>query len=98
LGERNERGQMLIDFCKRKKLVVTNMWFMQEKRCRYTWKMPRDIGRYLIDYILVRERFRNSVMNSRSYPGADADTDHNLIAARLRLKLKRIVKNKGRKR
>ena len=36
LGKRNERGELLVDFCKRNKLVVTNTWSEQEKRRRYT--------------------------------------------------------------
>jgi exonuclease III len=36
LGKRNERGQELVNFCKRMKLVVTNTWFRHEKRRRYT--------------------------------------------------------------
>src|SRR5271163_4704401 len=79
LGVRNERGQMLVDFCKRMDLVVTNTWFQQHKRRRYTWKRPGDTGRFQIDYILVRHRFRNSVKNSKSYSGADIDSDHNLV-------------------
>ena len=27
LGNRNGRGQMLLEFCRRKKLMVTNTWF-----------------------------------------------------------------------
>ena len=99
LGKRNQRGEEMVDFCKRNKLVVTNTWFQQEKRRRYTWKMPGesrgDAGRYQLDYILVRQRFRNSVKSSQSYPGADADTDHNLVAMRMKLKLKKL--NTGKK-
>src|SRR4029077_18699145 len=36
----------------------------------------------------------NSVRNSRSYPGADANSDHNLVMAKLQLKLKKITKRK----
>src|SRR6476661_11029494 len=32
LGERNERGEKLVEFCKRNKLIVSNTWFQQEKR------------------------------------------------------------------
>ena len=94
LGERNDRGQMLVDFCKRKKLVVTNTWFQQEKRRRYTWKKPGDTGRYQIDYILVRQRYRNGVKRSWSYPGADVYTDHSLVAMQMKVKLKAIQKGK----
>ena len=54
LGTRNERGDKLVDFCKRNRMVVTNTWFEQERRCRYTWKKPGDECRDQIDYILVR--------------------------------------------
>jgi hypothetical protein len=42
LGRRNNRGQMLIDFCERNRLIVTNMWFKKPKRRLYTWKAPGD--------------------------------------------------------
>ena len=67
--------------------MITNTWFEQEKRRRYTWKSPGDLRRYQIDYILVRQRYSNSVKSSWSYPGADVDSDHNLVAMRLKLKL-----------
>src|SRR6476619_6373461 len=38
LGKRNDRGERLIEFCKSQNLVITNTWFEQEKRRRYTWK------------------------------------------------------------
>ena len=88
----------MVDFCKRLNMVVTNTWFEHEKRRRYTWKMPGEIGRYQLDYILVKHRYRNSVKNSRAYPGADANTDHNLVAANLELKLKIIQRRVGVKR
>ena len=94
LGKRNERGQKLVDFCKRQKMVITNTWFQQEKRRRYTWKSPGDEKRYQIDYIIVKERYRNSVKTSKAMPGADADTDHNLVAMKSYLNLKLIRRKK----
>jgi len=35
LGKRNERGQKLVDFCKRQQLLVTSTWLKQEKRRIY---------------------------------------------------------------
>ena len=49
--------------------------------------------RYQLDYIMVRQRYRNSAKNSHAYPGADADTDHNLVMMTVYLTLK-IVKCK----
>ena len=78
--------------------MVTNTWFKKQKRRRYTWIKPGDIGRFQLDYILVRERYHlNSVKVSYSYPGADANSDHNLVAMTVRIKFKKIVRQKGRK-
>lgn len=66
LGKRNERGQKLAEFCRRQKMVVTNTWFKQEKRRRYTWKAPGDSARYQLDYILTKQRYRNSVKNAKT--------------------------------
>ena len=98
LGQRNDRGDKLVEFCRNNKFVLTNTWFQQHKRRRYTWKKPGDIDekRYQIDYILVRQRFRNSVKSSKSYPGADIDSDHNLVAMKVSVKLKRTVKGRSR--
>ena len=60
LGKRNERGERLIEFCNSNKMMVTNTWFQQEKRRRYTWKNPGARKRFQIDYILVKQRYRNS--------------------------------------
>ena len=97
LGRRNERGEKLVEFCSRKKFVITNTWFQNHKRRRYIWKRPGDTGRFQIDYILVRHRYRNAVKNSKAYPGAVADSDHNLVLMENELKLKTIRKNKVRR-
>jgi len=43
LGRRNHRGEMLINFCERNGLIVTNTRFRKPKRRLYTWKAP-EIG------------------------------------------------------
>ena len=63
----------------------------------YTWVKPGDTGRFQIDYILVRDRYRNSVKSSCSYPGANADSDHNLVVMKVRIKFKKIIRQKGKK-
>ncbi|KAI5692524.1 hypothetical protein M8J77_008381, partial [Diaphorina citri] len=89
-----ERGDMLVEFCTRNRLVITNTCFDHHKRRRYTWKAPGDIRRAQIDYILVKERFKNQVKNCRSYPGADIGSDHNLVMMNAELKYKKLEKKK----
>ncbi|XP_026467839.1 craniofacial development protein 2-like [Ctenocephalides felis] len=98
LGRRNDRGNMLIDFCRRNNLMITNTRFKNRKTKLYTWKSPGDSERYQIDYIIVKNRFRNSVKDVKTFPGADIDSDHNLFTAVLETKLKNMRKtgNKDR--
>ena len=80
LGKKNHRGDMLVQFCKRRKLVITNTLFEHHPRRPYTWKAPGDTARYQIDYIIVSQRYKNSVKTSAaSYPGADCNSDHKLV-------------------
>ena len=92
LGRRNHRGQMIIDFCERNGLIVTNTWFKKPKRRLYTWKAPGDWSRHQLDYILVKHRFRNSVKDVQTLPGADIDSDHNLLVAKFGTRLKKIIR------
>jgi exonuclease III len=92
LGNRNKRGQMFIDFCERAGLVITNTWFKNPKRTLYNWKAPGDRHRYQLDYILVKQRFRNSVKDVQIQPGADIDSDHSLLVAKICTRLKRIIR------
>ena len=42
----------------------------------------------------MRQRYRNSVKNACSYPGADADTDHNLVIITAKAKIKETEEGK----
>jgi exonuclease III len=90
LGRRNQRGQMLIDFCERNGLVIISTWFKKPKRRLYTWKSSGDQSRQQLDYILVKHRFRNCIKDVPTMPGADTASDHNLLFAKIctRLKIK----------
>ena len=50
LGEQNEAGQRLIEFCQETALVIANTLVQQHKRRRYTWTLPD--GQYRIRLII----------------------------------------------
>uniref|UniRef100_A0A0B7BR26 Endonuclease/exonuclease/phosphatase domain-containing protein n=4 Tax=Arion vulgaris TaxID=1028688 RepID=A0A0B7BR26_9EUPU len=90
LGTRNERGDRLIQFCEENNMVICNTFYQQESRRLYTWKSPGDRKRNQIDFIMIRNRFKNNVMNTKTYPGADINSDHNPVMIKLNIKLKKI--------
>ena len=92
LGIRNEAGQRLIEFCQENALVIANTLFQQHKRRLYTWTSPDDQHRNQIDYILCSQRWRSSIQSAKTRPGADCGSNHELLIAKFRLKLKKVGK------
>lgn len=101
LGSKNERGDMLIEFCEEKDFIVSNTWFQLPPRRLYTWRAPGDrpnhIIRNQIDYILINKRFRNCIKRVAAYPGADIGSDHNPLIANIKLRLSKIKKTANNK-
>ena len=58
LGERNERGEQLVEFCSRNDLQIMNTFFKLHARRLYTWRSPDQTTRNQIDYIICKMRWR----------------------------------------
>ena len=87
----NKVGQRLTEFCQNT-LVIANTLFQQHKRRLYTWTTPDGQYQNRIDYIICSQRWRDSIQLTKTRPGADCDSDHNLHIAKFRLKLKKVGK------
>lgn len=98
LGERNERGDRLLQFCQEERMKVANTWFKHHPRRLYTWKSPADqpenIVRNQIDFVLVNSRFGSAIKNAYTYPGADVPSDHNLLTTTVKISLSNGIKTK----
>ena len=81
---------MLIAFCRENSLVIANTFFQQHKRRPYTWTSPDGQHWNQIDYILCSQRWRSSIQSAKTRPGADYGSDHELLIAKFRLKLKEV--------
>lgn len=90
LGNKNDRGDNLITWCQSHNLVITNTWFKNHSRRLWTWQSPGDRAKNQINYIMVPHRFRNSIIFSKAFPGADSGSDHVPVISKIRMKLKRI--------
>ena len=73
-------------------LVIANTLFQQHKRRLYTWTSPDDQHQNQIDYILCSQRWRSSIQSAKTRLGADCGSDHKLLIAKFRLKLKKVGK------
>ena len=78
--------------CQENALVIANILFQQHKRRLYIWTSSDGQHRNQIDYILCSQRRRSSKQSTKTRPGADCGSDHELLIAKFRLKLKKVGK------
>ncbi|KAK2717649.1 hypothetical protein QYM36_006428 [Artemia franciscana] len=99
-GHRCENGQRLVNYALMNHLVITNTIFQHKPSHLLTWHSNDGVTKAQIDFILVRQRWRSSVQDSRSYNGADtgsqSGSDHRLVAAKILLRLAIRRKNKSK--
>ena len=91
-GVQNEAGQRLIEFGQENTLVIPNTLFQQHKRRLYTWTSPDGQHRNQIDYILCSQRWRSFIQSAKTRLVADCGSDHEVLIAKFRLKLKKLGK------
>ena len=93
LGVQNETRERLTEFCQENTLVITNTLSQQQKRRLYTWTLPDGQYQNQIDSILCSQRWRSSIQSAKTRLGTDCGSDHELLIAKFRLKLKKVGKN-----
>ena len=71
------------EFCQENALVIANTLFHQHKKRLYTWTSP-DGQHWKIHYILCSQRWRSSIQSAKTGSGADCDSDHELLIAKLK--------------
>ena len=92
LGVQSEAGQRLTAFCQENALVIANTLFQQHRRRLCTWTSPDGQHRNQTDSILCSQRWRSSIQSAKTRVEADCDSDHELLIAKFRLKLKKVGK------
>ena len=99
LGEMNENGGMFLDTCAQYDFVVGGSVFPHKNIHKATWVSPDHTTTNQIDHICINTKFRRSLLDVKAKRGADVASDHHLVTAKLKLKLRRHWNNQdGRRR
>ena len=86
----SDNSKRLMAFASMHGLCITNTLFLHKRIHQATWYPPDPRAKPSIkDYVLVKQRLRPSVLDTRVYRGADLNSDHWLVSVSLHLKLKR---------
>lgn len=89
VGDCNENGQKLLEFCSVIELVITGMLFEHKDIHKSTWGLPDHATNNQIDHIMVNGKYRRSVLDTKARCGVNTGSDHHVVICKLKLKLKR---------
>ena len=83
----NDNGTRLASFALANNLIIGGTLFPHKDIHKHTWKSPDSRTINQIDHVLFSRKHRRSLEDVRSLRGADCDTDHFLVRAKIRAKL-----------
>jgi len=89
LGEMNDNGERFADLCATSNLVTGRSYFQQRRIHKATWVSPDLQTESQTDHMCIRKRLRRTLQDVCVRQGADVASDHHLLVARLKLKLRR---------
>ena len=87
-GTRNVNSSLFLDFARSRRLRIAGSWYQRPELHRWTWYSNTGRARKEIDHILISTRWR-LLQNCRVFRSAEFfATDHRLVVATLKLRLK----------
>ncbi|XP_071480868.1 craniofacial development protein 2-like [Diadema antillarum] len=87
----NRNGGLLKDTLLETNLEVTNLRYRKKPGKMWTYLSDMHLSKSQIDFILVRKKWRNSVMNTEAYDFFNSlGSDHRLVMAEIRLSLRKV--------
>ena len=95
IGNCNDKRLLLLKFCSKHELVITDTLFQQDDRFKATWRHSRSKHWHFLDYVLTRQHDTRDVLHTRVMPSADCYTDHRLVRCKVAFTFKSPPKRKG---
>ena len=96
VGTCNENGELFVEFCDFNDLVIGGTVFPHKKIHKTTWASPNRKTENQIDRITVARKWKRSPQDVRAMRGADAASDHQLVLANFKTKLRSYRDSSGR--
>ena len=111
-GDENGRGERLLQFCQMNKMSIMKTRFQHKKTQKWTWEAPEKStcqapdsrkkkvvsARNMIDFMMIDQRWRSAITDTRSFPSASIGSDHSLVLGNIRIRFQAQVNKAARPR
>lgn len=87
LGARNDNGDRFVEFCQQNSLVIGGTIFPHKEVHKHTWRSNDRVTLNQIDHVCISKKWRHMLLDVRNRRGADIDSDHELVEAKIQLKI-----------
>ena len=89
MGIITNNGERLINICQENNLVIGGSLFTHRDIHKLTWTSPDGNTKSQIDHIIINGKWRHSLLDVRVKRNADIGSDHNLLVAKVKIKLRK---------
>ncbi|XP_038116919.1 craniofacial development protein 2-like [Culex quinquefasciatus] len=87
----NDNGLRLVNFAAARGMAICSTFFARMNIRKHTWRHPNGESCTQIDHVLVDGRHFSDVMDVQSYRGPNIDSDHFLVACKIRARLSNVL-------
>ena len=91
-GKQNSNGLHLVQLCNE---FIGNTVFRQKNKCKGTWMLTRQKHWHIIDFVITRKRDLQEINVVKVMRGTVCWTDHRLVRAKLKLKIRSKIHRKA---
>ena len=76
-------GAALRDFCAFNELKITNSFYRHKDIHKFTWEARGT--RSIIDYVIINDRLKSNIEDTRVFIGSETDSDHKLVESKFKI-------------
>ena len=87
-GTINGNGERLVEFCLSNRCIIGGTIFPHREIHKLSWRSPDGNTVNQIDHVIVSKKWQRSLLDVKVRRGSDAGSDHHLLIAKIRLKLR----------
>ena len=88
VGDLTKNGERVNNLCEENNLIFGSTLFTHRNIHNLTWTSPDGRNQSKIDLIIINTKWRGSLQDVRVMRNSDVGSDHNLLVAKMTLKLR----------